>query len=165
MKIFIRLVLSILTVLVVLLVLVTSFFLYNKNQGYLTYVFNYTGFINTGSSMLPKFKPGDLIIIKKEKSYQIDEIISYISADNYITTHRIIDIKNDTYITKGDNNKFIDGRPVESDEIYGRLMLIIPGVGTLLSYIWQYKYLLLAIVITIPVLVGITLRIRGQHVR
>ena len=98
MKMLIRLILIVLSIFIFLLACVTGLFVYNKNYGRLTYIFGYTAFINTGTSMLPSIRPGDLIIVERQDSYEEGDIISFISPGNYITTHRVIDIKNNNFI-------------------------------------------------------------------
>lgn len=158
-----RFILYLLTSLVILLLIITGVFAYNKQYGKLTYFCGFTGFINTGTSMLPDITPGDLIIVYKQKEYYENDVISYANDENYITTHRIIEKKQDSYVTKGDNNNFVDNREVSIGQIYGRLVLIIPGVNNILNFFWQYKYYLLIVFVLIPG--GITLVKRGNHVR
>ncbi|MBE6148966.1 MAG: signal peptidase I [Firmicutes bacterium] len=163
MKKFIRLILYLLTSLVVLLFIITLVFAYNKQYSKLTYFCGFTGFINTGTSMLPDINPGDLIIVYKQKEYYKNDVISYASDENYITTHRIIEKLTDSYVTKGDNNTFIDGNEVSSGQIYGKLVLIIPGVNNILNFFWEYKYYLIVFFILIPGIIALIKR--GTHVR
>ena len=163
MKIFIRTILSLLTILVIILFVITCVFIYNKQSGKLTYFFGYTGFINTGTSMLPNIKPGDLIIVKKMPTYEVDDIVSFASEENYITTHRIID-KNRTYTTKGDNNNFVDSQNVADRHIYGKLIWIIPNVSKFLNFVWLHKYVIIGITLIIPGIILVFIK-RGHHVR
>ncbi|MBE6155713.1 MAG: signal peptidase I [Firmicutes bacterium] len=163
MKKLIRIILGIFTVILVILMIITTVFVFNKKSGNLTYLGGYTGFINTGTSMLPDINPGDFLLVKKKDSYEKNEIISYATKDNYITTHRIIEKEKDNYITKGDNNSFIDNDKVESKQIYGKLVLIIPQVDKFVNFIWTYKYLIMGIFVLFPGILMIILR--GKHVR
>lgn len=163
MKKFVRLILYLLTSLVILLLVITCVFAYNKQYAKLTYFLGYTGFINTGTSMLPDIEPGDLIIVKKEKNYYEGDIISFANDENYITTHRIIEKKNNTFVTQGDNNSFVDRNEVSIGQIYGKLMWIIPSVDIFIQLFWNYKYLIIALFVVIP---GMIMLIqRGKHVR
>lgn len=65
---------------------------------------------------------GDIIFIKKNNhktKYKNGEIISFYKNNN-VVTHRIIEEKNDKYVTKGDNNKKKDSKLVESSNIIGK---------------------------------------------
>ena len=163
MKKFIRCILYLLTSLVILLLIITLVFAYNKQYAKLTYFCDFTGFINTGTSMLPDIKPGDLIIVYKQKEYYKNDVVAFASDENYITTHRVIEKKKDLYVTKGDNNSFIDGREVSLGQIYGKLVFVIPNVNNFLNFFWQYKYYLIGIFIVLPLI--ITFIRRGKNVR
>lgn len=158
MKCAIRFILYLLTSLVILLLIITCVFAYNKQYSKLTSFVGFTSFINTGTSMLPDIKPGDLIIVYKSNSYSKDDVISYATGENYITTHRIIEADGGFYTTKGDNNSFVDYEKVSSGQIYGKLILVIPGVSEFLSFFWNYKYFLLGGLILLPILIMIIKR-------
>lgn len=162
-KILIRTILSFVTLIVGTLLVITLIFAFNSKRGEITYLFGVTGFINTGTSMVPKIDPGDLVLVKKQDSYNKSDIISFISPDNYITTHRIVNINGPMYETKGDSNNFIDGALVQNKDIYGKVILIIPGVGRFLNFINNYGVYLIIIVL----LIGIALPIIKwrKHVR
>ena len=75
--------------------------------------------------MLPKFKKGDFIIIKKQKEYNIGDIITYsISEGNnvYYVTHRIIKKYENEYVTKGDANNKEDNYKVYENVIKGKVI-------------------------------------------
>lgn len=151
MKILKRVLLGILSFIVFFLVIITSLFVINQNTGKMTYILGYTAFFNTGTSMNPNINPGDLIIVKKSNKYDVNDIISFISTDNYVTTHRIVDITNTGYVTKGDSNNYTDHSNVTIGNIYGKVVLVIPGITNILSFIWTYKYLILLIIVLIPI--------------
>lgn len=86
------------------------------------------------NSMLPQIKRGDMVIIKRKEydKIQINDIIEY-KLDNVYVVHRIIKIKNTkdgiSYITKGDNNRSPDAKPVKEEQITGKVVLNIPSIG------------------------------------
>ena len=65
--------------------------------------------------------PIDIVIIKKCKSYEIGEIITYSEEENLIT-HRIIEKTENGYITKGDANNTPDEKNVDSTQIKGKVI-------------------------------------------
>lgn len=77
------------------------------------------------NSMYPVLKKNDFVVICKNKSYSKNDIVTYISADNCLITHRIIEKQNDNYITKGDNNNIEDDKIVTIQDIKGKVFLII----------------------------------------
>jgi len=147
-KVLIRIFLSFLTVIVGTLLLITIIFVVNSKNGEITYLFDTTAFLNTGTSMVPEIEPGDMVMIKKQSSYEKGDVISFISPDNYITTHRIIEIEGNNYVTKGDSNKFIDSKDVNIKDIYGKVILIVPNVGPIINFVSKYGvYLLIAAIV------------------
>lgn len=136
MKIVIRIILGLCTLLMVGLLILTLVFAYNKANNQITYLGNYTAFFSTGTSMHPVIKDGDLLIVKRSDEYKLNEIIAYLNKQNQIVTHRIVEI-NDGYYTKGDSNNFIDTQKVLDDAIYGKVIEVLPGIGVLLVWVIQ----------------------------
>lgn len=102
----------------------------------------------TSGSMWPALKKGDLILIKGvENKEEIKEgdIIVYQNPEGF-TIHRIIEINEDTVITKGDANNVSDS-PVKYDEIIGKAVTIkekpfrIPFLGNIGMLINKNKIL------------------------
>ena len=87
-----------------------------------------------GNSMEPEFSTGDLALLSAADSYSVGDIVAYHSDSmNTIVMHRINSVDADGFVTKGDNNDWLDeDRPTE-DEILGRLFLGIPHGGTVLD--------------------------------
>ena len=82
----------------------------------------------SSNSMVPTFKKGDLIFIKKQKEYNVGDIITYevIEQDTkYLVTHRIIEKCENGYITKGDANNTKDEETIYENVIKGKLFLVI----------------------------------------
>lgn len=73
-------------------------------------------------SMAPTIQVGETIVIKKSFNYEVGDIITYKSFDGNIITHRIIDIDNDLYYTKGDFNNVEDKEPIKLGQIYGKVI-------------------------------------------
>ena len=84
-------------------------------------------------SMIPIFYKGDMIIVFGEKNIKLGDIVVFDSPDlKYPIIHRVVEIKNNGVITKGDNNPISDeGRwgTIPFDNIYGKAMLKIPLLG------------------------------------
>ena len=94
------------------------------------------------ASMAPKINIGDMIIIKKCSSndIEINDVIEY-RRGNYSVIHRVTDkyqIDGQTYfITKGDNNKDVDNEPVKEEQLRGKAIGRIPYVA--MPTIWLEK--------------------------
>lgn len=74
------------------------------------------------NSMSPELKKGDIIVIKKEKDYNVGDIIAYKTKDKYLITHRIIEKDENVYVTKGDNNNTKDEEKVCQNFIQGKVI-------------------------------------------
>ena len=101
--------------------------------------FNSIGFrtytILTGS-MCPNINPGDIVVVvnKNKASLNKNDIITF-KANNTVITHRIVDIKDSTYITKGDNNNVVDPFTINYEDILGKVIFKIPKMGYLLEFL------------------------------
>lgn len=78
----------------------------------------------SSNSMFPTIKKDDYIVIKKQKNYEIGDIITFKSKENCLITHRIIEKYENAFITKGDNNNISDDEQVKIEVILGKVILI-----------------------------------------
>lgn len=60
-------------------------------------------FIVRGSSMLPYIQQGEKAIISPDSSIEKGSVL-FFNYDNYVLLHRVVRVKKDKYICKGDNN-------------------------------------------------------------
>ena len=79
----------------------------------------------SSNSMIPEFKKGDIIIIKKEKEYNIGDIITFEDEEGNSITHRIIGKCEDEFYMKGDNNNTRDEGKVTYSQISGKVIIKI----------------------------------------
>lgn len=83
------------------------------------------------------FDAGSLVIIKEcdVSEYNVGDIITFQTGSDITTTHRIIEEKNGTFITKGDSNNIADTSPVTPDKIEGKVIYAIPNIGYIMQFI------------------------------
>lgn len=93
-------------------------------------VFGYSVFEVTTGSMEPTIKQNDIIVVKTQSDYKIDDIITYKNNNAYVT-HRIISENGTIYVTKGDANNTSD-EAITKDTILGKVIHIYSNLG-----IWQ----------------------------
>lgn len=79
-------------------------------------------------SMEDTLSVGDIVLISEERNYERDDIISF-KEGNTIITHRIIEMTDEGFITKGDANNAADSEVVKQEDIIGKEILIIPWIG------------------------------------
>ena len=90
-----------------------------------------------GQSMLPTIEPGSFVVIKKQESYEVGDIVSYSTSiqsefQGRNVVHRIIEQKPEGYIIKGDNNPKNDPGIVKQDQIIGEVVFFTPFAGYIL---------------------------------
>lgn len=96
-------------------------------------------------SMEPYLKINDVIIIKESDDYNLNDVITY-QSDNEYVTHRIIYINDFEIITKGDANNTQDD-PITKDQIVGKLIYKFHILG-FISYLLSkpFTWLLLLVI-------------------
>lgn len=95
-------------------------------------------------SMEPTLKVGGILYYEKIdlKDFKIDDILVYKTKD-HIISHRIVDIVDDGFITKGDANNSIDNNLINKNQVLGKgTDWSIPYIGYYADFIYTHKYLL-----------------------
>jgi len=100
----------------------------------------------TSGSMWPELKKGDLILIKGidgKEEINIGDVIVYSNIKGF-TIHRVIEMNEDSLVTKGDANNVKDS-PIKYEEIIGKALTInekplrIPFLGIISVFINKDK--------------------------
>ena len=105
-----------------------------------THIFGIYMFHIISESMEPTFYKDDLAVVKSSnlEELKIGDIITFQQEDRVIS-HRIAEITEENgeekLITKGDNNEVKDTEPVDIQNIYGKVILVIPKIGKAVNYI------------------------------
>ncbi len=112
-----------------------------------------TTYVGThGTSMLPRFHPGDLAVVQPESTYNVGDIVAYHSATLHGATvmHRIIAVNGAAYTFKGDNNNFVDLDHPTRAELVGKMMVRVPHGAAIRSLLGKpyvlFPFLAIAIV-------------------
>jgi len=110
----------------------------------------YQSFLIRSGSMEPTIMTGDVIIIKRFGEYFKNDVITYKEGGERIVTHRILEETTENgkkaFITKGDANRSIDNATVAPENILGKVMLMIPKMGFIISFsqtIWGLATLII----------------------
>jgi signal peptidase I len=77
------------------------------------------------------FNTGDIMVlrgVKPEKIKTGDTIVYMSKTASYPIIHRVVDIQDTTFITKGDHNSGPDS-PISANQIIGRAVLRVPLLG------------------------------------
>jgi len=125
-------------------------------------------------SMEPTISTGSVILSKASDNYQVGDIITFkalkdklVNNPQYITTHRIYEIKTDntgeSYITKGDANNSPDIEPTSKDLILGKTLFSLPLLGYLIVFAKTREGLLFLIIIpSIVIIISELFSIKDQ---
>lgn len=85
-------------------------------------------------SMEPTIDIGDLVIINTNfDELKENDIITFYDARGNFVTHRIIEIVNNEFVTKGDNNNSKDQGRITKNEVVGIYVKRIKGLGKLMA--------------------------------
>lgn len=98
-------------------------------KSYVTF-FGYTMFQVASNSMEPVMTVNDVILVKVNGEYKVDDIISF-HHDGAIITHRVLAITDGTITVKGDANNTIDA-PINKDVVIGKVSKVLPKLK-----VWQ----------------------------
>lgn len=108
-----------------------------------------TGYaVVTGNSMEPRLERGDLVLTRKRDSYGVGDVVLFEDdASGVRVLHRIVSTKNGRFVTKGDNNDFLDPtKPLQAD-VLGELWVAAPGAGDAIAWVKQPAQLAILIVL------------------
>jgi signal peptidase I len=90
--------------------------------------------VTDGISMEPHFHAGDLVLVRRQSSYGVGEIVAYRNTMlGTVVLHRIVGRSGVRYVFKGDNNSFKDFEHPAGSQLIGALWLHLPGAGTRLK--------------------------------
>lgn len=90
----------------------------------------------TGISMSPRFHSGDLGVVRPAADYRVGDIVAYHSQTLHIVVlHRIIAVKGNRFVTKGDNNDFTDPDHPARADVVGKLAFRVPHGGLFLHWL------------------------------
>ncbi len=99
-------------------------------------VFGITTAVVISGSMEPNISVNDMVVVAKQKDYKAKEVITYVSEGGSLVTHRIVEITKEGFITKGDFNNDIDTEaPIAKENVVGKVILVIPGIGAVQEFI------------------------------
>lgn len=88
-----------------------------------------------GQSMEPKLERGDLALVRAAGSYGVGDVVLYDNSRlGARVLHRIVAVKGDRFVLKGDNNDFLDGDEPTADRIHGKLWADVPFAGRVFEW-------------------------------
>lgn len=122
-------------------------------------------------SMTPNINVWDVVVTKKVTNpaeIKVGDVITFISTSSIsrgmTITHRVIEVGSDengvTYTTKGDNNLSPDSAPAKYENVIGKVIIRVPQLGRLQSFLASKGGWLIAIVVpALFIIVGDILKV------
>lgn len=89
-------------------------------------------YVVLSGSMEPTIHTGSVCLINQKTEYEdimTNDVIAFKSASNQLVTHRVIQITDEGFETKGDNNDVSDGISTTKENFVGLNVITIPYLG------------------------------------
>ena len=86
-------------------------------------------------SMEPQIGVGDLIVTAARGEYETGDVITYIGPDGVSTTHRVVAKEGARYVVQGDANGAPDPFRPAAEDIVGKVVLVLPGLGRAAAFL------------------------------
>ena len=102
-------------------------------------------------SMEPSIKEKECILIKECENYEINDIVTYVDVYENLITHRILEMSEKDFITKGDNNDISD-ESTDIRNIQGKVVYHSKILGIFILY--YLKIIIVIYVLILMVLYG-----------
>ncbi|MDQ6793317.1 MAG: signal peptidase I [Chloroflexota bacterium] len=96
-----------------------------------------------GSSMLPTYANGDLVVVQSAGAYSVGDIVAYRVpngeiGEGHLVIHRITGGDGVVgFAVRGDNNEAVDPWSPRAGEVAGRAWWVVPGLGRFVAFIHQ----------------------------
>ncbi len=96
-----------------------------------------------GSSMMPTYETGDLVVVQSAPAYAVGDIVAYRVPEaeigaGHIVIHRIAGGDGAAgFAVKGDNNSAVDPWTPRTSDVAGKAWWVIPGLGRVIAIVHQ----------------------------
>lgn len=112
-------------------------------------IFGYKPLVILSGSMRPTYDVGTIIYTKRVERENIKkgDIITYVLDNSYVS-HRVEDIIDNEYVTKGDANNSVDMLKVKYEKIIGKNYdITIKYLGYYIKFVGEHLYLLTIVIL------------------
>lgn len=112
----------------------------------------YKPYLVQSGSMEPSIMTGDVIVIKSQNTYVLNDVVTFKKSIGQIVTHRLVAVDQEEgsgkkYSTKGDANRTGDEDFITDDQIVGKVVLVVPKLGYLVAFIKSGRGLIFFLII------------------
>ncbi|OGJ15829.1 MAG: signal peptidase I [Candidatus Pacebacteria bacterium RIFCSPHIGHO2_01_FULL_46_16] len=114
-------------------------------------------YVVQSGSMEPSIMTGDIILIRPESEYALNDVITFRDQKKRVVTHRISDIQAQNgktiFLTKGDANRSVDIEFVPLENVVGKVQLTVPKIGFLVSFAKTMPGIILFVIIPATIVI------------
>lgn len=113
-------------------------------------VFGYTPLIVASGSMEPNYKVGSVLYYKEVdvRDIKVNDVITFMTKTDSNVTHRVDEITDVGFITKGDANLSPDTEIVTFDKVKGKVLdFSIPLIGLYINFVNKNLWLVWVVVV------------------
>lgn len=114
-------------------------------------VFGFSSAVVLSGSMEPAIHVDDMVIIHRQSSYELQDIVMY-EGEHSMITHRIVGTEEGSYITRGDSNN-IDDPAVPAEKVVGKVICIIPGAGKAIGFMQSSLGMCILVLLAVAILI------------
>jgi len=99
-------------------------------------LFGYEVKVVQSGSMEPAIQVGSIVIIVPETAYKVGDVITFgpDTRKQIPITHRIAEVTDGGFVTKGDANENTDPQPVAERDVIGRVAYSVPYIGHVVAF-------------------------------
>ena len=157
-KIILRILTALILVIVMPLIIINVSFMFQADKAIPSFM-GYSMLNVVSGSMSGTIEVGDMVVIKETQDIQVGDIVTYITKDNSVITHRVINIEQKEgqtlYTTKGDANNVADPNKETIDQIQGKEIFNLGGFGNISAFLQKPQGLIILVGVPI-ILISIT---------
>lgn len=135
-----RIINVLLTVILIAVLALTAFVMIGRATDKPIFIFGKTAVWVVTPSMEPEIPERSFILIEKVEASEVkvDDVIMFRSSDPDLkggfNTHRVIEVKENEFITKGDHNMVEDIYPALKSNVVGRYVRVLPVLSALMRF-------------------------------
>jgi signal peptidase I len=93
--------------------------------------------IVNGDSMEPFYHRGDLVVLFQADHAEVGDIFAYRYPELGSVIHRVVAREGERFVMKGDHNSWTDGYHPAFDDMIGKAVIKLPGVGNTVRWLRQ----------------------------
>ena len=113
-------------------------------------------YVVTTGSMEPAIHVNSVCFVNENTpldEISVGDVISFRKGENTAVTHRVTAISGSEYTTKGDANNTEDFSTVTAANYIGKIVFVIPGMGSVLNYLHTRRGLITVITLAVFLLI------------